>query len=66
MKVKLLTSLSGPDFNYHVDDEVDFENAEAIRLCLAEIASPANPAAKKTLKAYLDKQNKEEGGDQDK
>lgn len=44
MKIKMLTGLSGPEYNLAPGDERDFEDAEAIRLVSAGFAVPSDAA----------------------
>lgn len=48
MKIKMLTGLSGPEYNLAPGDERDFEDAEAIRLVSAGFAVPAEAAPSET------------------
>ena len=40
MKIKMTVSIAGPEYSYDVDQEIDIENDEAIRLIDAGFAIP--------------------------
>ena len=57
MKIKMLTSLSGPDYSYEANQIAEFEDEEAVRLIEAGIAVPVS--GKKVENTMLDPAAKE-------
>lgn len=58
MRVRMLTSLAGPDLSLNVGDEHDFEDAEAVRHVEAGHAVPVAPPVERAVKAAPEKRKK--------
>jgi hypothetical protein len=58
MLVRILHNIAGPDTDLRVDEEVEMDDAEAIRRIKAEQVVPIAPKVERAVKAAPEKRKK--------